>query len=89
MAPWEGPPTCEFVDVWAAQGCPVDGPVVLKVGQLMMSMPTAEDPFPEGRVIRNWTLDYRWAADRRVTCDLWGFLLERFPESVVIVDAVD
>lgn len=61
--------------LWVRQGCPTDGPIVLRVGTLEI--------WPDGhRAIQWWS----WSSARMSrpikTDELWEFLALRYPEAV-------
>lgn len=59
--------------VWRRQGRPMDGPVVLEVGNLIQQS--------DGRkMISGWWWDFRYTRPKLVTHEnLWEFLADRYP----------
>lgn len=61
---------------WYRQGKPVDRPIVIKPGSLIIQK-------DGGRLVSNWVFDFGWMKEDSIAYyDLWDYLAEKYPETI-------
>lgn len=67
----------ETFHLWVEQGCPTDRPVIVRRGLLVVD--------GDRRFITDWSWDSLFQKSPATDLDVWTWLAERYPESLVLL----